>query len=215
MAPKTRTERHDEDHERKSMEIQEAAISLFARKGYAGTSIEDIANELGYSKATLYYYFHNKEEIFLDIMINTLDRLAGAMDSMTVPECSAPEDMARIIDHFIDEKFEKIGLFQVFHQIQTFFSEVKTKESRDKIKNRLGLIMDKVEAITTRGCATGQLRQDDPRMLATLFMGMIFGVCFFNDGISSAPDTKGAFKTLVRSIILDGFTSGTQPRKEQ
>ena len=41
--------------------IVDAAISHFAKKGYAGTSIKEIIEATGTSKATLYYYFASKE----------------------------------------------------------------------------------------------------------------------------------------------------------
>ncbi len=214
MAIRTRAERQEEDRERKAQEIKETAINIFSRKGYTGTTIEDISKELGYAKASLYYYFKSKEEIFTAIVFDTLDRLVGDMDAMTDPQCPAPEDMGKIIDHFIDEKFEKTGLFQVFHQIQTFFTEIENPTSRFSMLERLSKIMERVVTITSRGGKDGDLRSGDPRMLATLFMGMIFGVSFFNAGPPPHPDSKESFKTLVRSIIIDGFTSGTNPRKE-
>lgn len=214
MAIRTRAERQEEDRERKAQEIKETAIALFSKKGYAGTTIEDISKELGYAKASLYYYFKSKEEIFTAIVFDTLDRLVGDMDGMTDPGCPAPEDMGRIIDHFVDEKFEKTGLFQVFHQIQTFFTEIENPQSRFTMIERLTKVMERVVSITRRGCNDGQLRAGDPRMLATLFMGMIFGVSFFNAGPPPKPDSKESFKALVRSIIIDGFTSGANPRKE-
>ena len=43
--------------------IAAAAEALFAQKGIQGTTMDDVAKKAGYSKATLYVYFANKEEI--------------------------------------------------------------------------------------------------------------------------------------------------------
>jgi AcrR family transcriptional regulator len=45
------------------LRILAAAVELFSRQGYAGTSIRDIAEVLGMTKASLYYHFSSKEEI--------------------------------------------------------------------------------------------------------------------------------------------------------
>jgi AcrR family transcriptional regulator len=48
--------------------IARFAIDLFAEKGYAATSIRDIANSLKVSSSLLYYYFKNKEELLFTIL---------------------------------------------------------------------------------------------------------------------------------------------------
>jgi AcrR family transcriptional regulator len=48
--------------------IAHYAIDLFAEKGYAATSIRDIANSLKVSSSLLYYYFKNKEELLFTIL---------------------------------------------------------------------------------------------------------------------------------------------------
>lgn len=54
-----------EDHRRT---IAQAAHQLFSSKGLAATSVDMIAKAAGYSKATLYVYFKNKEEIFFSLV---------------------------------------------------------------------------------------------------------------------------------------------------
>lgn len=52
-----------------------AAQSLFAEKGIAATSMDEIAGAAGYSKATLYVYFKNKEEITILLTLESMKRL--------------------------------------------------------------------------------------------------------------------------------------------
>jgi Bacterial regulatory proteins, tetR family len=53
----------ERDGVRTRARILEVAQELFTERGYAGTSIADIAGELGTSKAALYYHFKSKEQI--------------------------------------------------------------------------------------------------------------------------------------------------------
>lgn len=48
--------------QRRMAQIVDAAASVFARKGYHGASIQDIADGLGMRQASLYYYFRSKED---------------------------------------------------------------------------------------------------------------------------------------------------------
>lgn len=55
--------------------IASAASALFMEKGIAATSMDDIAKAAGYSKATLYVYFENKEEIVGILVLSSMKKL--------------------------------------------------------------------------------------------------------------------------------------------
>lgn len=64
--------------------ILENAISLFAQKGYAGTSMADLADHLGLSKAAIYHHFENKEALFhalVDSLADDMERLLEVHES--------------------------------------------------------------------------------------------------------------------------------------
>jgi AcrR family transcriptional regulator len=48
--------------------VLQTAVGIFAQKGYAGTSVREIAEQAGVSKPVLYYYFKSKEGLFLAIL---------------------------------------------------------------------------------------------------------------------------------------------------
>jgi len=56
-------------------EIIRAAKNLFAKKGYSATSMDEIAKEIGITKASLYYFFESKERIFAEIIEDVLAEL--------------------------------------------------------------------------------------------------------------------------------------------
>lgn len=49
-------------------EVMAAAVRIFYEKGYSGASLQDVANEVGVLKGSLYYYFASKEDLLLRIM---------------------------------------------------------------------------------------------------------------------------------------------------
>jgi AcrR family transcriptional regulator len=60
--------------------ILDAARALFAERGYAGTSMRDLADALGMTKAALYYHFPGKADILLALVEPLLDRLEAIGD---------------------------------------------------------------------------------------------------------------------------------------
>lgn len=61
-------QRRERERENRIKAIKEAALELFAQKGYSETNLDDIAWKAELGKATLYYYFKGKEEIFWAIL---------------------------------------------------------------------------------------------------------------------------------------------------
>lgn len=57
-----------EAKERTRAQLLAAAAQVFARKGFAGASLEEIAEQAGYSTGAVYYNFANKEQLFLELL---------------------------------------------------------------------------------------------------------------------------------------------------
>ena len=57
-----------------------AARELFARKGYNGTTVREIVAAVGVTKPVLYYYFRNKEGVYLELLREPFARLAAFFD---------------------------------------------------------------------------------------------------------------------------------------
>ncbi|MDD0811604.1 TetR/AcrR family transcriptional regulator [Curvibacter sp. RS43] len=62
--PRGRQKADNAQTDEKRESILQAAEGLFARQGYANTTLAQIAEQLGVTKPFVYYYFHNKQEIF-------------------------------------------------------------------------------------------------------------------------------------------------------
>ena len=69
--------------------ISAAAANLFMEKGIAAATMDDIAKAAGYSKATLYVYFENKEEIVGLIVLNSMKKLCAYISEALSQEKAA------------------------------------------------------------------------------------------------------------------------------
>jgi TetR/AcrR family transcriptional regulator len=78
--------------------LLEGAAELFNSKGYAATTVREIVKAAGVTKPVLYYYFHNKEGIFLEIMRETYEKFSELMDLVRLEKGSAREKLERFID---------------------------------------------------------------------------------------------------------------------
>jgi AcrR family transcriptional regulator len=63
--------------------VRQAAVKLFAAKGFHGTGIRDLAQEAELSSASLYHYMGTKEDLLVAIMSESLQRLLDAAEETT------------------------------------------------------------------------------------------------------------------------------------
>jgi AcrR family transcriptional regulator len=63
------------------MRLIEAAIDLFTRHSFAGTSLQMIADELGFTKAAIYHHFRTREQLLAAVIEPMLDELRAVVES--------------------------------------------------------------------------------------------------------------------------------------
>ncbi|MBM4255845.1 MAG: TetR/AcrR family transcriptional regulator [Deltaproteobacteria bacterium] len=78
--------------------ILTAAFSLFGHYGYRRTSIDDIAQEAGIAKGTVYLYFKSKEEIFRALAQQLIDKMLAASETAQAAAHNVPEQLRGILD---------------------------------------------------------------------------------------------------------------------
>src|SRR5215468_21202 len=96
--------------------ILDVALELFTEQGYDKTSLREIADRLGVTKAALYYHFERKEDILLELhlRLHALGRdLLEELDAVDDSDTFAA--WPRFLDQFIDKLLENRELF-VLHQ---------------------------------------------------------------------------------------------------
>ena len=88
-----KTQKKSAPNNERLAEVYRTAAQIILRKGYDATSINDIANALGMTKAGLYHYINGKKELLFDIMNFGLDELD---EEVAAPACSIADPSARL-----------------------------------------------------------------------------------------------------------------------
>ena len=77
--------------ENKFEKILSAAAHLISTKGYSGTSFQEIANNVGIHKSTLFHYFKNKEDVLLRILERSIEEVCRNLEQIRSNEALGPE----------------------------------------------------------------------------------------------------------------------------
>jgi len=73
------------------LKIERAALRLFTRQGFHGTTVREIAHGAGVSMGKLYLYYPTKEEIFIDLVHHMEQKMEGQRQKVLIPLMKSPD----------------------------------------------------------------------------------------------------------------------------
>lgn len=158
--------------------IVSAASALFMERGIAATSMDDIAKAAGYSKATLYVYFENKEEIVGILVLNSMKKLYDYISSALIQHETTKARYDFICCGLVQYQEEFPFYFKmVLDKINIDF-EGKDYLPEEKETYQIGEeINEKIKNFLLSGMEKGDLRSDLEIMPAIFnFLGMLSGI---------------------------------------
>ena len=152
----------------KPQQIIEAAVRVFARKGYYNSRVSDIAREAGIPAGTIYLYFKTKDDILVTLFREKMAEFVGALRKAIADEPDAASKVRRLVAlHFrmLEESPELAEVVQVeLRQGQKFFRGASSQE--------IGAYFALIGSVLEEGLAEGRFRSSLPVKVATK---MLFG----------------------------------------
>ena len=122
--------------------IQSVALELFAEQGYDKTSLREIAERLGVTKAALYYHFKSKE----DIVTSLVEDYFGAIDELvawgkTLPK--TPESRAEVLRRYYSIVAEAGEVFRMLQHNQASVNKLAHAKNRSELfRERMDAVVD-------------------------------------------------------------------------
>ncbi|HST74785.1 MAG TPA: TetR/AcrR family transcriptional regulator [Acetobacteraceae bacterium] len=149
--------------------ILQEAVTLFYERGFTGTTLDDIAHELGVTKPFIYTHFKSKTDLLAAICLPTIQMSLDAAITAVESGGSATERLHKLI---VD--FTRVVLVRQ-PNIAVFFREEKSLERAALAEiNALRLRFDRTLArLLEEGVAAGEFRLHDAKLTALAMGGMI------------------------------------------
>lgn len=154
----------------KRARILDAAIKVFARRGYHGSRVSDIAREAGIAYGLVYHYFRNKEEILSTIFE---ERWSGLIETVEAIEKSTPCTEERLVS----VAALILNAFRLRPEwVKVLVLEIQ-RSSRFQEPGQIaavGRLFDALERILRTGQERGELRAElDPAVGVAVFVGAL------------------------------------------
>lgn len=154
----------------RTSQIITAAEDVFTKKGFDEARMDDIAEETGLSKGTLYLYFKSKDDLIIAILDRMFQREFRAFDKIDFSTTSATET----VNHFVDTVAKDIKLVLRLMPIAYEFLALafRNKTVQKALKVYVNRYMDILVPIIENGIASGEFKEVDPKEVA-IAMGAV------------------------------------------
>ena len=150
--------------------LLDAASRLFAQKGYAATTVREIVEEAGVTKPVLYYYFSNKEGIYLELMGDALGHVRDLGAEALEADGSPRQRIEALFERTFVLMLEHLDVVRIMDSIYygppqgaPFFDFEVVHRAFEEV----------VRGLVEEGMASGELRRREPEAVIFALIGAL------------------------------------------
>jgi AcrR family transcriptional regulator len=190
-------------------EILDAALAVFAEKGYAATRMDDIAQRAGVTKGTIYLYFESKDAVFRSLVQESIGATIEGVTAAAARFEGSAADLLRMVLRGIGafvRTDDRVVLPKVMIAEAGNFPALAEFYRREVIDRGLGLLT----SVIARGTARGEFRAVDPEHAAKLCVAPLLVAIFWRTTFGkfdAVPyDLDGLIETHI-DVLLRGLAA--------
>jgi TetR/AcrR family transcriptional regulator, mexJK operon transcriptional repressor len=157
--------------------ILDAALGVFLEKGYLGTSMEEIASKAGVSKQTVYKHFQDKERLFAHILLATTDEVERLVQ-WTVEEFAVARNVDQTFDRLAQRFLRALMEPRLLRLRRLVIANADRfpQLGRTWYESGFERVLATLADCFKRLAGAGALRDDDPWVAASHFVGMLLWI---------------------------------------
>ena len=154
--------------------ILDVAEALFARRGFTGIGLREVADASSLSKSSLFHHFRSKEQLYHEVILRVLLRIRERFDADAARSESPREQLERWLEDLIDMLAEQPTASRLLLR-SIFEEEDAAAPEADAVEALLASIIGDAEQLIQRGIECGELRRvSTPHTLLTLIGATVF-----------------------------------------
>lgn len=188
----------EERKERKRHQIVSAAFEIFAKKGFAETTVEEIAELAGVGKGTVYDYFRTKVELLLE----AFQMHSVFMEVSDSEKLFGGGDDEEVLKHLALKSFE-------YAKKNLKLRRLWMMEALKRIPNSSGLfyktlaapLIEPLKSYIIQKQRTGEFREGDAFILAHAFWGMLFSFRFWYEMLGGKTVVPRPTEDIVSEVV--------------
>lgn len=202
-------ERKQREKQYRIESIKKSARRVFAKKGFANTTMSEIAEKAELAKGTLYLFFKSKEELYYSLLEPMLENHYQQISEVTSNDNEpADKTLARLKKFFIKTYLNDPAPYQVFmfykaDETQAVFSETRIEHLKDLMRKNL----HELEHVIAKGIRQGIFKPVNPKVVSIAIWNLVLGILQFEQNRTFGRGKNHLKSNLdtAFSIVLNGL----------
>lgn len=175
--------------------ILQGAARVFARQAFQQASMDDIAQEAGVGKPTLYRYFPSKDALIAAVFVNSLDDLESRLGLALEAESGLQDQLTTLVAEVVPMFRDHLVSLRLLDETAAAADRSKRRIFRERRARISAYLSAAVEGARSRG----EVRDLDPHRIGQLLIGMIWSATATSD--APAPEIA---REIV-DVVLNGL----------
>ena len=179
--------------------ILTGALAAFKSRGLDNATMEEIASESGLGKATLYYYFRSKEEVFSAILENGWQMLWLSLEPVIAADTTPRKTFIQMLLKIVENIRNRPELFKFLFDAPKIISF--KEEPWKKYQNHMYITLN---TLLEEGIKAGEFPDINPKLLFKAMGGLFMGLVLMGEKkeIISEKDIEKLLTQLIRNPMI-------------
>jgi TetR/AcrR family transcriptional regulator, cholesterol catabolism regulator len=186
---------------RRDQEVLAAAAKVFHTRGYADASVQDIADELGILKGSLYHYIDTKEDLLFRLLDETHTEVEAILDEITaIPDIGPLERLKEYTRRQVEYTIRNLAKMAIYYRDADQLSAQRRRDLTRKRRMHEQFVTRMIEEAQARGEADPAL---DPALTTNFVFGSIIWVYRWykpSGKVRSAEVAEGCAEFVLRGV---------------
>lgn len=192
------------DKTRRRESLVQAALSVFADRGVAGTTVSDIVQAAGVAQGTFYLYFESKDDVVVAAVERMVDDMVGGMEAaLEAAGAGAVERLLGFRDALAGFESTPSAL-----EMADIVHRPENRAMHDRLTEHLvPRLVPLIESIVRQGVGEGAFDVPDPRAAAWFVLGGLQSAELSGTRVEHLPAALAAATDLALRAL--GYRAGT------
>ena len=190
------SKRQLEERQMRKDRILEGALTVFKTKGLEGATMDEIASQSGFGKATLYYYFKSKEDVFSAILEDGWIRIWDSLEPVFGDDDSPRKTFINLLIKIAEYAKNRPGLFEFL-----FNAPKAVKLEHQPWKEYQQRLYGVIQGLLEDGIKAGEFPKIDSQLMFKALGGLFMGLVFM--GNKNETVTESDVEKLLNKLITD------------
>lgn len=212
-----RAERKEHIQQENKKSILKASEKIFANKGYTLATMDDIGREAQFSKATIYRYFRSKRDIFIKIILRSLEEVHESLSEILTKKISSEEKLRKTIYYITSYYNRKRNIARIFFIESSTMKKILNISQEQRLQilhghpaipNEFIVMMKKIYNITyeiiKEGIESGEFKEVNVTD-ASFILGAMMRGFFLRGPMQTKEYSLNEGTDLLMSFLLYGI----------